>query len=169
MDTIIFLFSCLTFLAYIAVQAIVFRAIRPDRALIWLIKLYFMVEGAALLIGYAFVHTSLYGVVVGWQLVIFSLIAALYIFSVFSYTEASITMRILSEIARSYGKGITEKDIWKRYNTQYIVERRIDRFLSGGDIVKVKNGYTWKNFYSPFIVREKILSFVCLLFGGCHL
>jgi hypothetical protein len=169
MDATILLFSCVTFLAYIAVQVIIFRVIRPDRALVWLIKLYFMVEGAVLLIGYAFIHTPLYGVLAVWQCVIFSLMTALYIFVVFSYTEASITMRILSEIAGGNRRGITEKDIWKRYNTHIIVERRISRFLSGGDIVKVKNGYTWRNSFSPFIVREKIISFVCLLFGDCHL
>lgn len=169
MDTTILLFSGVTFLAYIAAQIIVFRIIRPDRALVWLIKLYFLAEGAALLIGYAFIHTPLYGALAVWQCVIFSLMTALYIFVVFSYTEASITMRILSEIAGSNARGISENDIWKRYNTHIIVERRISRFLSGGDIVKVKTGYRWNNSFSPFIVRQKFLSFVCLLFGDCRL
>ena len=169
MDTTIVIFSFATFILYIILQIVVFRIIHPDRALIWLIKLYCIVEGAALLIEYGLWNGESYSVMVCWQATIFTLMTALYIISVFGFTEASITLRILTEIAARDTKGTTKKDIWKRYNMEMIVRRRLSRFLAGGEVRKKGSLYEWKNSVSPFIVREFITMLIRLLFGNHNL
>jgi hypothetical protein len=169
MDITVVLYSCICFLVYLTMQAVIFRFIHPDRALIWLMKLYCLVEGAALIFGLSISGGYSYGGFALWQWSIFSLCTAVYIFCVFSFTEASITLRILREIAGTNSTGITKMNIWKRYNTKTIVGKRISRFILGGDIEKVRGLYKWKKVWSPFIVREKIITCIRLLFGGCQL
>jgi hypothetical protein len=133
-------------------------------ALVWLIKLYCIVEGAALLAAYGIWNVELFIVIAGWQMVIFSLTTALYIFTFFSFTEASVTLRILMEIASGNSKGVMKTDIWKRYNTKTIIKRRLSRFIQGGDIIQKGTLYIWKKSMSPFILREYAVSIIQFLF-----
>ena len=164
MDNRILIFSFASFISYLVASAVTFRFIHPDRALIWLIKLYCIVEGIALLAGYGIWNTQAFIAIACWQITIYSLLILLYVGSFFSFTEASITLRILMEIAMRSGRGITKNDIWKRYNTKTIIERRLSRFIQGGDIVKKGRVYTWKNSASPFILRQYIVSIVQFFF-----
>ena len=166
MDNSILLFSLLTFVMYCISQILVFRFIRPERALMWLIKLFFIIEGVALILGYWLIPYPLFIPVSIWQCSIFTVITVIYIGSVFSFTEASITLRILHEIALHPRTGVEVKEIWKRYNTKTIIEKRMTRFLAGGDIRKEGNAYIWISRTSPFIVRQYVVSFVSLLFGS---
>jgi hypothetical protein len=83
-----------------------------------------------------------------WWASIYSLLTVLFVFGIFAIMEASVTLRILTEIARS---GRIEA------NTSRIVQRRIARFLYSGEIIK-NNGVFMRGKTSYFGIREVVLN-----------
>jgi hypothetical protein len=164
MDSFILLMTLISCIVYIAAQTIVFRLIHEDRALMWLVKLYFFVEALSLITGYLMLPEQLTVSLVLWHGTLFTLFVVSYIQSIFSFLEASVSVRLLTEIARGGKRGVTKDGIRKTYNRNIIVRRRIARFLAGGDIVLQKSSYRWVRTISPFIIRTRITDLTEVLF-----
>jgi hypothetical protein len=166
MDEIIFVSSLTSFVVFCVAQIIVFRFVEEDRALVWLAKLFLLVEGISLLAGYVLWEQQVYRMVILWHGILFSLLVVSYILSLFSFSEASITLRLLSEIARGKDRGVTKETILARYNVGVVVNRRISRFLMNGELEEIQKGisYRWKNSVSLFIFREKVTKVFGILF-----
>ncbi len=154
MDTLILLYTLFSFSIFFAAQFIVFRFIDEDRALMWLVKLYFLIEGVSLIVGFAVLPSESYVMIAVWHFVIFTLLVAAYMAGIFSFTEASITIQLLTQIAKGGKKGLTKAHILQSYNPKMIVQRRLSRFIAGGDIVRQGSSYRWRSVFSPFILRE---------------
>jgi hypothetical protein len=164
MDSFILLMTLISCFVYIAAQTVVFRLIHEDRALMWLVKLYFFVEASSLITGYLVLSEHMTVTLVLWHGGLFTLFVVSYIQSIFSFLEASVSVRLLTEIASGGKRGVTKDQIIKSYNRNSIVERRVSRFVAGGDIVKQKSAYRWKSTVSPFIVRMRITDLTEYLF-----
>jgi hypothetical protein len=164
MDVVILISSMISFIVFCVAQMIVFRYIEEDRVLLWLMKLFFLVEGCSLMAGYFLWGQYAYVTIALWHAVIFFLLLVSYILSIFSFSEASITLRLLSEIARHGNHGITKKEILIRYNLGVIVGRRLSRFVASGELVVKGQLYRWKNSPSFFELREKTVEIVKRLF-----
>jgi len=164
MDTIILVSALISFIVFCVVQMIVFRFTDEDRALLWLMKIFLMVEGCSLFAGYFLWGRGAFVEIVLWHAVIFMLLVISYTLTVFSYSEASITVRLLGEISRSGSRGTTKNEIIKHYNLGSIVKRRLSRFIANGELVANGQRYRWKNSVSLFLLREKTVRLFQMLF-----
>jgi hypothetical protein len=150
---IIILLGC-SFFLYIILQPVVFRLIHPDHALLWLCKLFFIVEGSALIAGYMVWNNSQYEVIAIMHGILFALLVVLYILGVFSYAEASLTTKIFIDIEQAKPFGLSRSQLQKRYGIRPIVMRRLERFVATGDVKKIGSTYVWQTRCSLFLLRE---------------
>jgi hypothetical protein len=158
MDGELIFTALLSFGLFLSLIAVLFRITRQEAAISWMIGVF---VAAGVVVGA--VHAGSWGVTqYVWWASLYSLFTTLFVFVVFSFMEASLTVRIFTEIARS-GMGITTADFMKHHNRLRIVGRRIARLLYSGEIVKNQGMYT-RGKTSYFEVREIFLEFLRRVF-----
>jgi hypothetical protein len=148
----------IAFVVYIVLQIVVFRLTRQDDASRWTVKLYCLV-GAVL-----FVWSVDEPAVALGSFLVYSGMAAVYILCIFSVVEASLTLRILSEIAGGDKNGTLYTAIFSRYAGNEIIQRRIDRLLRSGDLIYRNGKYYRTNRLTIFKLREHIVTIFKRLF-----
>lgn len=143
MDTYILFIACLSFCLFLIIIAFLFRISRREEAINWMVRTF---AGTGMVIAAVFVGS--WGISeYAWWASIYGLLTVLFVFGPFSIMEASLTLRIVTEIARS---GHIEA------NTSSIVKRRIARFLYSGEIIKNKGMFS-RGRTSYFGIREVVL------------
>jgi hypothetical protein len=158
MDGELIIAALLTFGLFLASIAVLFRMTLQEAAIVWIIRAFIgigIVVGGALARRWGLIEYI-------WWASLYSLFTALFIFGVFSFMEASLTIRIFTEIAR-FAHGITMADFMKKYNRSRIVERRIARLLYSGELKK-SHGMYMLGRTSYFRVRELLLNILRLAF-----
>lgn len=80
----------------------------------------------------------------------------LFLFTVFSVFEASLTVWFLSEIAGREG-GLSKKELLRICGVRQIVKKRIDRLLDSGDMKYKGTTYVLGTTQSYFRLRELVL------------
>jgi hypothetical protein len=155
MDSTILILGVVAFFIFLIVHAIVFWCIHAEGAVTWVVNVLFIVLVVLVLLGLSIYPHSL-EIVVGASF-IYVLFAILYIFCIFGVVEASITLRLLSEIFRGGSSGVTKKNIFARYNKEKILDRRIERFLWSRELIRVGNMYVQNDRLSFFLLREYFL------------
>jgi len=95
---------------------------------------------------------------------IYSGLSLLYIIVVFSVIEASLTLRILTEIAKAGDRGISYKELLSVYNPTSIIKRRIERFVAMGDLSYQNGKYQRTTNMTPFRIRKHLTGFLYILF-----
>ena len=161
MDTVIVQTGIGLFVLFLASHVIVSRFADAQRAIYWLVKLYLYVAIFAVggwLTGFGGLQWLLIAIL------IYSLLVVLYIFGVFGVVEASITLRLLAEVAKGGEHGLTPALLARRYNVDRIIHTRLDRFLWSGEIIRKGNTYARSNRASYFIVREAFLRWLRTVF-----
>jgi hypothetical protein len=153
-DAYIIVYAVSAFCVFVFLQAAAFRMIRQDDAIRWIMKLYCLV-GAVLVLA-----ASGDAVIALGSFMIFSGFSFVYVLCLFGPVEASLTLRILSEIYGSRPNGITEAGILRCYNKKIIVRRRINRLVKSGDLTRVREAYYRTGKLTAFSVREKIINLV---------
>lgn len=81
----------------------------------------------------------------------------IYLLSIYSYIESSVTLRLFSIIGRSGKRGISYDSVIKKYGVGAIVARRIERFLSMGIVHLDGNSYKLSEKLGAFQLREKLV------------
>lgn len=159
MDSQLIIMGFVSFCFFCLASAILFRMTEREAAVVWMLRA-FVVIG----IGHA-LYLGLYWRWIGlmWWASFYGLFTVLFVFGIFGVVEASLSLRILSEIAGSGRKGITRREMMARYSRQNIVKRRIDRLLFSGELVRSRGTYRLGKM-SYYRVREYFLDFLRWLF-----
>lgn len=158
MDRQLILSALLSFCLFLASIAVLFRITRQEAAIVWMIRAFIGIGGAVV-----WVFAGSWGLTEYiWWASLYGLFTILFVFGVFSIMEASLTLRIFTEIASS-DSGMAMTQLMKRYNRPRIIRRRIARLLYSGEIKKTHGMYTCGNI-SYFGVREIFLEFLRRLF-----
>ncbi len=94
--------------------------------------------------------------VISWLL--FTLISCSYFMGIFGLMATSVRIRLLIEIARAGGNGITMNQLLKRYNREVIVRQRLARFVASGDIIVTGGRYRAGGVVTFFALPALILA-----------
>lgn len=97
------------------------------------------------------------------QLVYFLLII-IYILSIFSYIESSITLKLIHIIGLAGAKGLSRNELANIYNKEYIVMRRINRFIENKIVIKQSNCYQRNKNLSLFDLRSLVIKAFIFMF-----
>lgn len=134
----------ISFFLFLVALLCIFRITRPEAAISWIIRSFIGVS--LLIVFFRFGFWNFADFV--WWAAIYSLLAALFVFGIFSIMEASITLAIFSRIAREE----------KLPDKKSIVQKRIDRLLYSGELVRSGKTYSLGK-PSYFVTREILLNF----------
>ncbi len=139
MDIQIVLSGFSVFALFLFLHAVISRVTEDQEAIYWLIRIYILLA-FLILVGLG-----------GMEWVIYTLLCVLYVFGVFGVIEASITLRLLSEI------GITPGRLAARYSIDTIIKRRLKRLLWAREIELDRGSYRLSRRLSYFMIREYFL------------
>lgn len=96
---------------------------------------------------------------------IFSLLVCAYIIEVFGLVESSVNIKILSLIAQSKTKELTQKNITKTYNKRIIIDKRLLRLESSGDLIFYRGKYYLGKRFSVFYLMAQFSRFIDFLYN----
>ena len=150
MDIQILSTAFLSFFLFLAVLAVVFRMTRQEEVIVWMIRIF---VGIGIVIVGA--RAGSWGIIEYiWWASLYGLLTGLFVLGPFSNMEASVTLRIFSDIARTGGV-VTDRS--------QIVQRRIARLLYSGEIIK-NQGTLMLGKTSYFTFREGVIGIFRRLF-----
>jgi hypothetical protein len=170
MDLLICSVTSIAFVVFMIVHVLVFRHIKHSQIMLWFMIIYFIIGLIVPGLG------ALWLVCTGSQFIvcffIFLLSFILYSFSVFIYLlavfgilESSVRIRVLIEIMKNGNRGISEAALFKRYNMQTIIERRLVRFVDSSELLFEKGRYCRPRKLSLFFLSAVIMDFFWKLYG----
>ncbi len=142
-DSFILLIGFLGFFLFCAFQAVLFRNIHKTKLsglFRGALTLFFLVQAASIILAPFMIHRwtwSLWSVmaVVFLPAFAYGCYVIVYIYNWFVIVESSITLKILCEIARlSKTKPVSVQDLLSSYNTDFIVQRRLQRCVELGEL-----------------------------------
>lgn len=159
MDFIVIFSSFFSFFLFVVIHALVFRLTETKNVLRGLVVSYALGN----VVGVLSIFTLLYffrvlgdGFYVSFiiSFVLFTLLSLSYILGIFGMMVASLRVRILREIYSSKTKGISISDLLAIYNKKKIVDERLLRLLTGGEVSKSGNMYSLVSKRSVFRVHH---------------
>lgn len=169
MDIPIILTVLSSFAIFVILQIVVFRRIPRRQVLSWMVTVFLAAGIATSVSSLFFFHSAsfdalLFFLFISWLL--YGLLSLIYILAVFGIIESSIRIRLLAEIVRSGRSGITLEKIYQKYNREIIVKKRLERFLTSGDISYDGKRYRIARRFSPFFLPGAAFSFLWTLYRG---
>jgi len=156
-----------SFGTFLLIHLIAFRRMAPEHLLRSLLTCVIAMMGLPiLLMGIFYIFKLVDAALQAWvcaaslALVIQGLLCFVYVLCVFGPYETSVRMRLVREIAQEGSKGISLQDLLGRYNSETIVNVRLQRLLGSGDIVEKDGRYRVghnRNFFFVFDVIAGVL------------
>ena len=167
MDTAILFTVFLSFVVFVLLQIIVFRRIPRRQVLVWMVIVFvaagFIANITLLLLKHDISgNMLLFFLGISWLL--YGLISLIYILALFGIVESSIRIRLLAEVIRSGEKGITLKELYRKYNREVIIKKRLERFVASGDISFDGTYYMVKRKLSMFSLPGAVFSVLWKLY-----
>jgi|WetSurMetagenome_2_1015567.scaffolds.fasta_scaffold408550_2 hypothetical protein len=162
MDLRIVTTSILSFIFFLLIQTLIFHKIDKKEILVWIVKTC-LIGGAFPLVfsiifaflfpinDYSFISQLL--IVFFASFVLYSFLAVLYILGPFGLIESSLRLKLLSEIANAEEIGLKKQDLYKAYNINAIIQKRLERFVVSKDFIFQNGNYIIKNRFSYFLVH----------------
>lgn len=168
MDTWIIVSSLFTVILIICSLPILFRVVSQKRAIRAMLIVFFfglLLASGIWIYGANILGLSLLQYSSGLLLVvaIYTACVVLFLFTVFSVFEASLTVWFLSEIAKREN-GVSKNELYKTHGVRQIVRKRIERLLDSGDITYNGTLYELGNTQSYFRIREQVLEWYWRIF-----
>ncbi|MBI3955830.1 hypothetical protein HY339_01090 [Candidatus Gottesmanbacteria bacterium] len=165
MDWFILISALGTFTVFLPVHVIVLRRIR-DRSVIPVFWMTYAVVGAA-------GHIPL-GIMSGVSamsvsLVLFTLLVGNYFMGIFGVMESSIRMRVLGDVVRAGSRGVSRRTLLAQYNHGNIVDKRLARFVTSGDIMEDDGLYTSRKPFTFFLLPAMVLRFFWWAYGRTNI
>lgn len=159
MDIELVITALLSFFLFLVLLALLFRITREEAAITWLIRTFFTV---GVLVVVFFIHKWGVTEILFWAS-LYALLTTLFVFGIFSIMEASLTLRIFTEIADTR-EGITIPELMKKYNRNLIITRRIERLVYSKELVNTGRKFMLGKM-SYFRTREFLLKVLRFAFG----
>jgi len=152
-----------SFVLFLIVHFIAFRWVRPERLFRSLLVCVLALMGLhvvlmAILYSFKAVEMPLWAWV--WAAILASVIQGLlcfvYVLCVFGPFETSVRMRLVHEIFHGGAGGISLEGLLGRYNTEKIVNIRLQRLIGSGDVVEKDGLYRVANDKNFFFIFDAI-------------
>lgn len=167
MDTIIVLLSGCFIFIYLAIQRIYLKTIPFEKRVAWQKKITILITTLSFFCSFVFIQqqqiisTLEASCIVALIVCLFCIV---YVLSIFSFFESSITIKILSLFPIDK-RPISRNNIRTSYSLHEIIARRLKRLVFEGILTKEKNKYIYrKTPYSLFILREYLYTATQWLF-----
>ena len=172
MDTWIVLTGLLSFIVLLVSLPIVFRLVAPFAAVGWYIRMTIIVGilcigcwNVLFVIGVVHpINSDAFYFGAFTSVCIYGLLSIIYLFGIFGTIESSITLRLLTIIARNGKQGMHQNAIISSYSRKSIVTRRVDRLLYSGELVTVSRYYRLSKRASYTMWREYFFHIFTSLF-----
>jgi hypothetical protein len=167
-DYIIMSGSVMGFIIFIVIQLIYFR-FTEQKNVIKSLKIALFLAGIVMVLicgGFYYykwqilVNYSIYIYILACVLsvIIYCMLVYLYSHWIFGVYESSITVRLLRELASAENKGLRLSQIMEEYNEDIIIQRRLSRLISSGEIYLNSNGkYCIRRKYDIFRIQSYII------------
>lgn len=169
MEKIVFLLSSGSLAVYFFIQVYFLRSIQPLISLSWQKKVVVVGSISSIIFSAFVLYTlafSLLEIVVGTMYIAMFFLgtAILYLLTIYSFLESSITVKLFSLIAKEGEKGISIRELKKSYGLHAIVNRRLERLHTVGT-VRIENDIVYlKKPNTMFVLRAKIHQILDIFF-----
>ncbi len=173
LDQFIIFASVIEFSIFWILQVFLFRYIRYENVLKWLVYVFMFNTVICTIMFFLFGHLVIADrqsdvriqlVAMLCTFVITSLLIGLYIIGIFGMIESSIRIKLLSLVAQTKSSGIMYKDIINKYNKQVILSKRLKRLQGSGDIIYRAGKYYTLNRLSAFSLVAHITKLIACLY-----
>jgi hypothetical protein len=175
MDTLIISVTFTGLFLYILLQIVFFRFIRREQIISWIIYLFLISSGVCIALFYTgfrlyiqpfngIDNLELFSAVIFFE-IMFALSVVIYISCTFGIIESSVRIKLLSLIAEKKNRGILEKEIYSVYNADFIIKKRLERFIFSGNVKKRGLDYYLARRISPIMVPFYILKLMWKMYG----
>jgi hypothetical protein len=173
MDLNILVTSLLSFIFFLILHTLIFRKVRHDKVLIWIVKTCLIGSIFPLLLSLIIsiinpikIYPLLYQAIIIFVIsyILYCLFAVIYILGPFGLIESSLRLKLLSEIFNAGEKGIKYQNLLRAYNKYVIIQKRLDRFVASKDFLYKNNYYTIKNRFSYFIIQNQLFTIIKKLY-----
>lgn len=160
MDVFIVLTAFTAFMVFFLSHLLIFRIIKQEELVKWLILLYtavFLLEG----VGVTFLlfptfSISLVIMILILSLVLYTLLAFIYVLGILGVVTTSMRIRLLDEIVERGPEGLERGEILKIYNRDRVLKRRLSRLVAGGELIYKDGYYCLNRPFSYFIIHNLI-------------
>jgi hypothetical protein len=168
-DIFTVIFSLLAFGCYLLLQFFFLRSFSSDERIGFLFRLQILVGiflgGSQLIMWWLNVITmQTFFIVFPVSEFIFHGLVFIYILTVFSYIESSITIKLFAIIGGHEPEGLTRKELEHIYSKDYIVKRRLKRFLAMRVVERDHLMFTLSKKMNSFALRDRIVSLMNIVF-----
>lgn len=160
-------------MVFLPVHVIVLRQI-SDRSVIPVFWMTYAVVGIIMQLFFGFfllsgyqIQSTVFVIAVSWLL--YTLLVGNYFMGIFGLMESSIRMRVLGEVVRAGSDGIPKRTLLTQYNHMKIVDKRLARFVSSGDIEFVRGAYVSRKPLTFFLLPALVLRFVWWAYGRTNI
>ena len=100
------------------------------------------------------------------SVILYSISAMVYILDLLGIVESSIRIRLLTLIAAKSNKGMTRSELHEKYNAEIIIKKRIDRFISSGELIRLGNTLKKGSKFSPTLIPAKVIRLFWFLYSN---
>lgn len=165
MDFYLLLVPITSFIIFFLIHIVIFRKIDENEVIRWLFNAYFIGELINISIGYL-TFSAYTLLLVFLSSTIYTLMVWIYFLGVFGVMASSVRINILFIIYKSKSSGISESEILRKYNRKIIIRKRLNRFISSGELAVIDGYYKTNRRFSFFILYNLITSFLRKLYRG---
>ena len=157
--------SLATFITFILLQIAVFRFVRRENVLNWLVYLFCAAAGVDIIISGCYLwqnqiiqFSSLIEILYIYilMLCIYGLVSFCYVLSIFGVHESSIRLRIIRELDEKGPEGISWEGLSQHYNAGMILKIRLGRLVASRDLIFDGEFYWLNNRHNVFSVIHSV-------------
>lgn len=159
MDIFIIINTLISITAYFILHIIILRKIKQNDIFKWLVYIYLLAGVIPLLAG---CKVSIFGSIV--SLMFYTLLVLAYVMAILGVVESSIRIRLLKEIYDAGEKGIKLEQLLKKYNKDVILHKRLQRFLSAGEISFSKGKYQPEKKFTAYSLPDFAIRMIWKLY-----
>jgi hypothetical protein len=178
MDYQILFISFVSFCFFLVLHTYIFKHIDHKKVLIWIVNSCVLGSIPTFVLSFLFPLFSpiyeytyvIYVIVVCTvSFLLYSMLAIIYILGFFGLLESSLRIRILEEIARRGDRGMKREELFRIYNRNVIITKRLERFIETKDIDYRNGFYIMRPRFSYFNIHSYIFESIKHLYsGGVH-
>ena len=164
LDVFIVTGSIVEFLLFLGFHLVISRHKRKEQVFKWLTFTFLSIGILIVIIEWLIfswlinsdVSIMIKSIVISLTFLLYALGVFIYSFSVFAAVETAIRTKLIYLINQAGDKGIVEKEIIKNYNKKFIIQKRLNRLISSGELSYTNNKYRikrrWSLIFLPVIV-----------------
>ena len=162
MDKFIIINTLISITVYFILHIIILRKNKQNEIFKWLVYLYLMAGFSPFLIGWR--GGFIFGSFVSW--IFYTFLVLIYVLAILGVMESSIRIRLLKEIYDAGIRGKSLKQILKKYNKDVILHKRLQRFLSAGEISFYEGKYMLENKFTAYTLPDLAIKSIWKLYTG---